>query len=479
MIYISLGFYIFVGIALIFYYVFPMKIRWCLLLAANMAFYLLFCKTGCWILLGTILVSYAAALMLTKCHGNGKKLLFTGALLFVILPWFIGRGGNFIWHELMGQGAYSLIVPLGISFYTMQIIAYLTDVYRGDISPQKNLAKYALFITFFPQIIQGPIPRYQQLGEQLFCGHAFDEDKFTRGFYQIIWGFFLKLVVADKAAVIVNTVFDNYPAYSGGYIWLASVLYSIQLYTDFLACTTLARGVSLLFGIELTKNFERPYFAVSIKDFWRRWHISLSSWLRDYIYIPLGGNRKGKLRMYLNLLAAFLVSGIWHGAGLKYIVWGGMHGAYQIAGGLLNGFKEKAYAGLKIRPDSKGKRLLEQAGTFLLVNFAWILFRADTLRTGISMIKHMFSEFNPWIFFNDRIFTLGLEWKEMLALFLALTLLYAVEKKQENGISVSECVLHQRLVVRWLICMAGICAIVIFGTYGVGFQAQNFIYGGF
>lgn len=479
MTYISFNFYIFVTLALILYYIVPVKLRWCILLAANMMFYLAVCRTGWWILCGTVLVSYAAALWLNRCHGTGKKLLFAAGVISVIILWLFFRNGNFIWHNVLGREPYTLIVPLGISFYTMQIIAYLADVYRGDISPQKNPAKYALFITFFPQILQGPIPRYQQLGQQLFCGHLFDEAKFTRGFYLIIWGFFLKLVIADKAAVIVNTVFDHDLAYGGGYIWMASVLYSIQLYADFLSCTTLAQGVSLLFGIELMKNFERPYLAVSVKDFWRRWHISLSSWLRDYVYIPFGGSRNGKWRKYRNLAVTFLISGIWHGAGLPYLLWGGIHGFYQIAGDAAESLKEKMFACLQIKPDSKGRRRFEQIGTFLLVNFAWILFRADTAEIGIRMIKHMFSEFNPWIFFNDRIFTLGLGWKEMAVLLSAVILLFAVEKKQEEGIVISECIMMQRLPVRWLVCMTGICVIMVLGTYGYGFDVQDFIYGGF
>lgn len=477
--YSSYIYYIFVTITLVLYYIVPVKLRWCILLIANLVFYLSVCRTGWWILCGTIIVSYIAAILLRRCRGIRKKALFVGAVILVILPWFLTRNGNFIWHNILGKDSYKLIVPLGISFYTMQIIAYLIDVYRGDIFPQKNLAKYVLFITFFPQILQGPIPRYQQLGQQLFCGHLFDEEKFTQGFYLIIWGFFLKLVIADKASIIVDMVFDNYPAYSGGYIWIASVLYSIQLYADFLSCTTLAQGVSLLFGIELVKNFERPYFAVSVKDFWRRWHISLSTWLKDYIYIPLGGNRRGRLCKYLNLAATFLISGIWHGVGLKYLMWGGIHGFYQIAGDGLYGLKERIYTYLKIRPNSKKKRWLKQVGTFLLVNFAWIIFRADTMGKGIGMINHMFSEFNPWIFFNDRIYTLGLAWKEMVILFLAVFLLFAVEKKQGEKIVVSEYIMNQKLPVRWLVCMVGICVIVIFGTYGFGFDGQDFIYGGF
>lgn len=479
MTYISFNFYLFLIAVLILYYIVPVKLRWCILLAANIMFYLAVCRPCWWILFGTVIVSYTAALLLNRCHGTGKKLLFAAGVISVIIPWLYFRNSNFIWRNVWGREPYTMIVPLGISFYTMQIIAYLADVYRGDISPQKNPAKYALFITFFPQILQGPIPRYRQLGHQLLCGHLFDETKFTGGFYLIVWGFFLKLVIADKAAVIVNTVFDHYPAYGGGYIWMASVLYSIQLYADFLSCTTLAQGVSLLFGIELMKNFERPYLAVSVKDFWRRWHISLSSWLRDYIYIPMGGSRNGKWRKYLNLAVTFLVSGIWHGAGLKYLLWGGIHGFYQMVGDGLDSFLEKTDICLKIEPGSKEKRRIRQIGTFLLVNFAWILFRADTAEIGIKMIIHMFSEFNPWIFFNDRVFTLGLGWKEMAVLFLAVALLAAVEKKQEEGIVISECIMRQRLPVRWLVCMAGICVILVLGTYGYGFDMQDFIYGGF
>ena len=479
MIYISFRYYLIVAAMLILFYALPLKRRWCVLLAANVVFWLVFCRTGWPFLLGTIMVSYLAAVWIYISSGVKKKVLLAGAVILVIGIWLFLRNESFMRQAIPGAESLRLLAPLGISFYTMQIIAYLTDVYRGDIAPQKNPAKYALFITFFPQLLQGPIPRYRQLGEQLFCGHLFDERKFTRGFYLIIWGFFLKLVIADKASVVVDTVFDNYPAYSGGYLWFASILYSIQLYADFLACTTLAQGVSFLFGIELAGNFKRPYFAVSVKDFWQRWHISLSSWLRDYVYIPLGGNRKGKGRKYLNLAVTFLASGIWHGAGLTYLLWGGIHGCCQIMGECLDGPKEKIYARLNIRPDGKGKRIIKQTGTFLIVSLAWVIFRAGTPGTGISMIVHMVSDFNPWIFFNDRIFTIGLAWKEMLVLLFAVLLLFVVEKKQEEGIRISECIGRQKLPVRWLVCMAGICAVMIFGTYGFGFEAQDFIYGGF
>ena len=479
MIYISLKYYALVLVALLLYYLFPVKFRWVVLLAGNVAFYALFYKTGWWIFLGTILISYLAALIIDKLDGAAKKAVFISCILVVTIPWLFIKNSNFVIEQILGNEPIKWLVPLGISFYTLQLIGYMADVYMGRTLPKKNIAKFALFAGYFPQLIQGPIPRYGQLQHQLVDGNRFDEEKIVKGFQLIIWGFFLKLVIADKAAIIVNTVFDNYPAYSGSYIWLASFLYSIQLYTDFLACTTLARGVSGLFGIELAKNFERPYYALSIKDFWRRWHISLSTWLRDYIYIPLGGNRKGKVRKYINLLITFFISGLWHGAGFKFLVWGLIHALYQIIGEFTFGIREKIYEICGIHEDSNKKRWLKMAGTFLLVNFAWIIFRADTLRKGLLMIANMMTEFNPWVLMNNRVFTLGLEWKEMVVLAVGIYVLHKVGKYQEEGKSVGDRFFTQPLLLRWGVYLAAIVGIILFGTYGYGFNAQDFIYGGF
>ncbi len=479
MIYISLKYYALVLVALLLYYIFPVKKRWIVLLAGNIAFYAAFYKTGWWIFLGTIIFSFAATIIMDKLSKGARKAVFVAGILGVTLPWLVLKNSNFVVSELMGRDPIEWIVPLGISFYTLQLIGYMADVYMERISPEKNIAKFTLFVSFFPQLIQGPIPRYGQLQHQLVDGNRFDEEKIVKGFQLVIWGFFLKLVIADKAAIIVNTVFDNYPAYSGAYIWLASVLYSIQLYADFLACTNLARGVSGLFGIELAKNFERPYFALSIKDFWRRWHISLSTWLRDYIYIPLGGNRKGKARKYINLLITFLISGLWHGAGFKFLVWGLIHAFYQIFGELTYDVREELYDICGIKPDSKKKKWIKLSGTFLLVNFAWIIFRANTLRKGIQLIINMVTEFNPWVLLNNRLFTLGLAWKEMVILGIGIYILHKVGDYQEEGRSVGDRIFVQPLLIRWGIYLTAIVGIILFGTYGFGFDAQDFIYGGF
>ncbi len=479
MIYISLKYYALVLVALLLYYIFPVKKRWIVLLAGNIAFYAAFYKTGWWIFLGTIIFSFAATIIMDKLSKGARKAVFVAGILGVTLPWLVLKNSNFVVSELMGRDPIEWIVPLGISFYTLQLIGYMADVYMERISPEKNIAKFTLFVSFFPQLIQGPIPRYGLLQHQLVDGNRFDEEKIVKGFQLVIWGFFLKLVIADKAAIIVNTVFDNYPAYSGAYIWLASVLYSIQLYADFLACTNLARGVSGLFGIELAKNFERPYFALSIKDFWRRWHISLSTWLRDYIYIPLGGNRKGKARKYINLIITFLISGLWHGAGFKFLVWGLIHAFYQIFGELTYDVREELYDICGIKPDSKKKKWIKLSGTFLLVNFAWIIFRANTLRKGIQLIINMVTEFNPWVLLNNRLFTLGLAWKEMVILGIGIYILHKVGDYQEEGRSVGDRIFVQPLLIRWGIYLTAIVGIILFGTYGFGFDAQDFIYGGF
>ncbi len=479
MIYISMNYYLLVLAVLIIYYVLPIKTRWIAILGGNLGFYFLFYKTGWWILGITIFISYISGILLQLTEGKKKKCLLIFSILTTLTPWFLIKNFNFLLEITTHKNPIDWVVPLGISFYTLQLISYLVDVYNKKIVAEKNFAYFILFTTFFPQLIQGPIPRYGQLQEQLITGHRFDEYNIIKGFNYILWGFFLKLMIADKAGIVVNTVFDNYPAYSGIYIWLASILYSIQLYTDFLACTTLAQGVSRMFGINLMDNFARPYFATSIKDFWRRWHISLSSWLRDYIYIPLGGNRNGKFKKYLYLAITFFVSGLWHGAGYKFLIWGMMHASFQIIGEFTYQTRERIYSLFHISTDSNKKRIVKQIGTFLLVNWAWIIFRADSLQLGIRMIKHMFEEFNPWILFNDQIFSLGLVWKETLVLLLSIVLFWKIERIHEEGQSISDSIMIQRLPIRWGIYLIAIIGVMILGTYGFGFNAQDFIYGGF
>lgn len=369
---------------------------------------------------------------------------------------------------LIKYASIGLIVPLGISFFTLQTISYHIDIYDGKITPQKNIFKYFLFISFFPQIVQGPIPRYQDLADSLFAIHKFDTKSFTKGLQLILLGFFLKLMIADKSAIIVNTVFDQYQNYAGFYILIAGILFSIQLYTDFMSCTCIAQGVSFLFGIALGENFNTPYFSTSIKDFWRRWHISLSSWLRDYIYIPLGGNRKGKIRKYINLIITFGISGLWHGASIKFVIWGILHALYQIIGEI----------SLPIRNKIKFKLNLHIEGlvTCFLVMIGWIIFRADSMVSALYMLNSMFTNFNVWIFFDDSLLQLGLSWKEWIVLVISVLTLCKISKLPNSfPVWLSEL----PVIKRWFIYICLIVIIIVFGTYGTGYDTQAFIYSGF
>lgn len=482
MTYVSLGFYFFLILLLLIYYIMPLRFRWLALLAGSAAFYGLLCKESSLLLLITILLSYAGARLigfLKEKQGGGclylQKIVLTISLLLVMGPWFVIKNGSF----LGGGTFFEQIIPLGISFYTLQIISYLADVYRGTINVQKNVAKYALFVLFFPQIVQGPIPRYAQLSEQLYDGHIFEEKEFVKGMQLILWGFFIKLMVADRLAIVVNTVFDYPSQYRGCYVLAAGILYSIELYADFLSCVTISQGVAGLFGIQLADNFMRPYFSTSIKEFWRRWHISLSEWLRDYIYIPLGGSRKGKVRKYANLIITFAFSGIWHGSGYKFLAWGMMHAIYQITGELTKTVKSKVYQTFHLSVSSGTRRMIQRVGVFFWAALAWIIFRARSLRVGWSMIKSIFCVWNPWIFFDDSLLRLGLNGKEWFVLFLSVVVWWFVECMQEKGICIRDIILEKAVYVRWGLYIAAILCIMVFGVYGFGYQAQDFIYGGF
>ncbi len=470
--FLSLTFAVFMIITAAVYYTVPKKIRWGVLLFASLIFYVWSVPYLIGYLLFSALTTYAYGRYMKKYEGmsgQGKVLLAVTVIanLAVLLTVKFGL-----------LAGVNLLVPMGISFYTLQVIAYCVDVYRGNVQAQSNFFKYLLFVSFFPQILQGPIPRYEQLGTQLYEGHDFDYRKVKFGLQLLLWGLFLKMVIADRAAIFVNAVFPKFHLYEGTILVVAAVLYSIQLYTDFLGCVCIAMGAAETFGIQLRTNFERPYRAVSIKDFWRRWHISLSSWLRDYVYIPLGGNRKGAARRYINLIITFLVSGIWHGVGVQYIFWGLMHGGYQAAGEILQPVRKKIKAMFKIKEDTTAYLLWQRACTFGLVTIAWVIFRAPGLRNGLYMLKLMVTDMTPWVLFDGSLYQFGIEQRSFLALLLCIVLVMIVEHFQEKG-NIREMLECQHIIVRWSIYLLGIAAVLVLGVYGPGYDAVQFLYGQF
>lgn len=476
--FLSVTFGIFFLISVICYYLADKNSRWKILLAASLVFYMWSSPYLIVYLLFSTVTSYFYGRYVQMKGSRSKSALVSvitvNLAVLLVLKFYPLLGARFHFP------AWKLLMPMGISFYTLQMIAYCVDVYRGKIRAQDNFLKYLLFMSFFPQILQGPIPRYEKLGHQLYEGHPFEYRKVTQGLQLMIWGFFLKMVIADRAAIFVNTVFPEYHLYEGGILLAAAILYSVQLYTDFLGCVCIAMGAAQVYGIDLETNFDRPYTAVSIKDFWRRWHISLSSWLRDYVYIPLGGNRKGILRKYANLLMTFLASGIWHGAGLNFIFWGLMHGCYQVAGEVLLPVRRKIREVLKIEDGSLILRICQRVFTFSLVTAAWIIFRAESLRAGLSMIKRILTDITPWVLFDGSLYTCGIGARQFFALLLCILLLICAEYLQGRGKDTLRGRLEkQHVLIRWGVCLGGIALIAVLGVYGPGYDAAQFLYGQF
>jgi Predicted membrane protein involved in D-alanine export len=401
-----------------------------------------------------------------------------GILVFLKYFNFVITNLKMVFPEYIQMHTFNLLLPLGISFYTLQVVGYCIDIYRGKYKPEKNIVKYALFVSFFPHILQGPIARYDMLGFQLYKEHNFNSREIKFGLELMIWGFFKKMVIADRAAILVNQVFNNYQDYAGFQILVASVFYTIQLYADFSGCVDIVTGASQIFGIKLSKNFNRPYFAKSIQDFWRRWHISLSSWFRDYLYITLGGNRKGTFCKYCNIIIVFLVSGFWHGVGFHYIIWGFMHGAYQVIGALLMPLRKWFIDKFEIDKTTFSYKLFQVLITFSLINFAWIFFRAESLNIAIKMIKSSFTTFNPWIFFDDSLFLLGLDQKDfhlVIISFLVLLIVSLLQRKYK----LREELEKQNVIFRVGIYVIAVFSVLYFGIYGPEYNASQFIYGQF
>ncbi len=376
----TLGFF---AIILVIYYMVPLRFRWGLLLGASIVFY----ASADWKMLfligGSIAASYYAGLKMEQADSNrSRRGWMAGCMVLLVAILMLFKYFNFFAEAMNGllgasSDVFKLAMPLGISYYTFKMISYLADIYKGKIDAEKRFGYYALYICFFPQILCGPIERADRFLPQLKYGCKFENKLAAEGLERIIIGLFKKLVIADRLALYVGTIFDAPTAYPGLASIMAAFFYSFQIYCDFSGYSDMAIGMAQMLGIRTRENFNYPYFSRSIKEFWTRWHISLSSWLRDYIYISLGGNRKGNLRKNLNTLAVFLVSGIWHGSSLSFVFWGGLHGLWNMI------------STPKKDNTPIWRQILQVLITFCGVTFTWIFFRAKDLATAFAMLKHM------------------------------------------------------------------------------------------
>jgi D-alanyl-lipoteichoic acid acyltransferase DltB (MBOAT superfamily) len=373
-----------------------------------------------------------------------------------------------------------IVLPVGISFYTFQALGYTIDVYRGDIRAEKNFIRYALFVSFFPQLVAGPIERSKNLLNQIErISHekSWDFDRVTRGLLMMLWGFFMKMVIADRAAVLVNQVYGIYYMFSGVALSLAAILFVIQIYCDFASYSVIAQGTAKILGIELMDNFRAPFFSKSTAEFWRRWHISLSSWFKDYLYIPLGGSRCSKLRKYFNTLVTFAVSGLWHGASWTYVLWGTMQGVFIVIGDITKPFKDKFNNKFQVRVNTFGYKFFQSFWTFMLFVFSMIFFRSETIKDAIYYIQRIFTTFDVWSLFDDSIFYLGLDRKEMHVLLAGIIILvivdvyYVMKNKFFDSLVKEQCLAVQYIIVAIILVM-----IILFGVYGEDYDASQFIY---
>src|SRR3989344_7847529 len=399
MLFNSIQFLIFFPVVTILYFWLPHKYRWSLLLVASATFYMAFIPKYILILLMTILVDYFSALWMEKTGGGMRKALLVVSLVSTFSILFVFKYFNFFALNLTNLAdiigwnysidALGIILPLGLSFHTFQGMSYIIEVYRGNYKAERHLGIYALYVMFYPQLVAGPIERPQNLIHQFYEEHKFDYVRVTDGLKLMTWGMFKKVVIADRLAVLVNWVYNDVHSFTGFPIFVATIFFSFQIYCDFSGYTDIARGSASVMGFDLMKNFDRPYFSKSISEFWKRWHISLSTWFRDYLYIPLGGNRVSKIRWYFNLFFVFLVSGLWHGANWTFIIWGSLHGLYLIISIMTGDIRNKIKIITGLNEHQKISKILQVITTFCLVSFAWIFFRANNLSDATYLVKNI------------------------------------------------------------------------------------------
>lgn len=434
----SIKFIIFLLIIFLCYWKMSPKYRWILLLAAGYLFYMSWGRGFVFLLFGITFYSYIAAHLIQRTKQPFKKYVLTLSVVLEIGILFLYKYLGFftqIVNELsvriklpMHIEALNLLLPVGISFYIFQTIAYLIDVYKEKITAEKHFGYYAQSVAFFPILLSGPIERIQNLILQFRAQPEFDEENAKAAFQRILFGYLKKMIIADSLAVYVNQIYGDLHSYSGVALLMVILIYSIEIYCDFSGYSDIAIGVAGLFGIQLHPNFERPYFADSITDFWRRWHISLTSWFRDYVYIPLGGNRRGTGKRDRNLIVTFLLSGLWHGAGWTFMVWGALHGLLQVVDKRLSEvWKNREHC----------PKIVRQIAVFGVVSIVWVFFRSTSIGDAIYVLTHCMEGIgNVGNYFHLDFLAFGINTMQLLLLLTFMLFVFCVELREERGKSV-------------------------------------------
>ena len=490
MLFNSVDFLIFFPIVVLLYFLIPKKIKYIWLLVASYYFYMCWNRRYALLILLSTIITYLAGLFIEKIPGIGKKFVLFGSIAINLGILVFFKYFDFLLDimnsvlELMNiqtvSNPFRLLLPVGISFYTFQALGYVLDVYRGNIPAEKNPLKYALFVSFFPQLVAGPIERSGNLLKQIQdMGNKrlWDYEGIVAGFGLMLWGLFQKMVIADRCSIFVDSVYNNLYVCGTVETVLGAIVFAIQIYCDFAGYSAIAIGAARIMGFHLMENFNAPYFATSISDFWRRWHISLSGWFRDYLYIPMGGSRCSRIKKYRNIMVTFLVSGLWHGASFTYVIWGGIHGLYQIIGDLLKPVKNKLNQLMHVNTEVFSYHFGQVLFTGICTTFAWIFFRASTLKEALYYIQRMLTRWNPWVLFQDDIYRFGLDQKEMGILFVAVLVLFIADLLcNQKKCNVGEFLQKQNLWFRWIVFALLIVSILVYGQYGIHFDSTQFIY---
>ena len=433
----SWEFLLFYPIVALLYFVLPKKLKWPILLVASYYFYMCYQAELVFLIFGTTLISWIASNIIDRNRDKKilKRICLTVTLIVCLGVLFFYKYFNFLADSVFNVIAFfggtpspvvlNLILPVGVSFYTFQTLSYVIDVYRGDIETERNFFFYALFVSFFPQLVAGPIERPGNLIPQLKADNTPDRDNAIKGAKHMIVGFFKKVCVADVISIYVNSIYNDVENATAIGVIIATALFAVQIYCDFSGYTDIAIGCARIMGIRLMQNFNHPYTATTIKEFWSRWHISLSTWFKDYLYFPLGGSRCKKWRHLMNLMIVFLVSGLWHGAAWTYVIWGAIHGFYQIVGNLTLKSRDKLLNKVGLAPKGSFVTYARRFIVFILVDFAWLFFRANTTGDAFSLIGTLFTGWDKGL--SATLSHMGLGAVEILTTVLMIATLIMID----------------------------------------------------
>lgn len=492
MLFNSIEFLIFLPVVFAIFWVTPGRWRWIPLLLASYFFYMYWSPRLIFLILFTTLVSYLSGILLERAGERRgiRRLILAVTMLACLGVLVFFKYFNFLYDSFYDvvwlfsgkfpSGYFSIILPVGISFYTFQTASYVVDVYRSKIKAERHLGYFALFVTFFPQLVAGPIERPDALLPQLKKSKKLKEVDFIGAFRFMLVGFFKKIAVADAIGIMVNATYNNVEDANGLAALISTLLFSAQIYCDFSGYSDIAVGCAKLFGVKLTENFNTPYAARSIKEFWGRWHISLSSWLRDYIYFPIGGSRVRSGRWIFNITLVFFISGLWHGASYNFIIWGLLHALYQIVGKLTLRFRDGAWTRIGLSPEGKTASCIRKLSTFALVTLSWVFFRADTPSEALSILAKIFTDYSfSAEYFASTAETLSLSVGVCVYSCLALIMMLCLEKLKYPDISLitDRFSPKAREALRFsayaVMCISTVCVWIVLQAAEVG---SSFIY---